>query len=196
MRLTCIAVRVAGLIATATKQLADANEGLTSANANMTNTTAKMNAALAAIVTKQKADNTAVLAALKTLNSDISKNNSAFVALENARNALTNLENECKQPKAPASCPSDLVKAQALVTTCTSALATASTTAAAAKAAAATAQASLKADTTAYAQEAALVQSVVKEMQATIDAAVATKKAAVANYAKVVAECSGPGRRR
>ena len=35
-------------------------------------------------------------------------------------------QNECKQPKAPASCPSDLTKQQANVTACTSALAASS----------------------------------------------------------------------
>ena len=35
-------------------------------------------------------------------------------------------QNECKQPKAPASCPSELTKQQANVTACTSALAASS----------------------------------------------------------------------
>ena len=69
-RRVSLAPCAAGLIATATKQLAAANTGLDAANSNMTNTTTKLNALLAAIVTKQKADNTAVLGALKTLNAD------------------------------------------------------------------------------------------------------------------------------
>jgi hypothetical protein len=101
-----------GLIATATKQLDDANVALGAANANMTNTTRALTSALAQIVTKQKGDNVAVIQALNASNAANLKNDSAFVALENAQNALKALQNTCKQPKAPSTCPGDLAKAQ------------------------------------------------------------------------------------